>query len=106
MEIVEERELENSLSCDHVYEKKCHTTFVTKFQPQQLEKCDEDYKKDCQIEFNTVTENKTQMACHEKLFAENCKETSEGQKSECRTELETECITMEEHLQVYNLSTI
>ena len=103
---MEEREIENSLSCDHVYEKKCHTTFVTKFQPQQLEKCDEDYKKDCQIEFNTVTENKTQMVCHEKLFAENCKETSEGQMSECRTELETECITMEEHLQVYNLSTI
>ena len=74
---------------------------MTKFQPQQIEKCDEDYKKDCQIEFNTVTENKTQMVCHEKLFAENCEETRESQKSECRTELETECITEEEHLQVY-----
>ncbi len=103
MEIVEEREYENTLSCDHVYEKKCHTTFVTKFKPQQIEKCDEDYKKDCQIEFNTVTENKTQTVCHEKLFAENCEETgNDGELSECRTEFETECITEEEHVQVYS----
>ena len=106
MEIVEEREYENTLSCDHIYEKKCHTTFVTKFQPQQIKKCDEDYKKDCQIEFNTVTENKTQTVCHEKLFAENCKETAgndgEMSESECRTEFETECITEEEHVQVYS----
>lgn len=99
---MEEREYQNTVSCDHVYEKKCHTTFVTKFQPQQLEKCDEDYKKDCQIEFNTVTENKTQTVCHDSLYAENCEETGKDEEfSECQTEFETECITEEDQVQVY-----
>ena len=101
MEIVEERQYENSLSCDHVHDKKCHTTYVTKFYPQQIEKCDEDFKKDCQIELKAITENKTHLACSEELFAENCEETEEDEElSECRTEFETQCITEEEHVQV------
>jgi hypothetical protein len=36
------------------YDKKCHTTYTTDYEPQQEEECEENYKKNCFIEYKKV----------------------------------------------------
>jgi len=85
----EETEYDEVLTCDHSYDKRCHTSYVTKYEPHQEEECDEKFRKVCTIEYE-------QKAVHEMVevcitpFIENC--DIEGKKV-CTTVYESECFT-------------
>merc|ERR1711953_922967 len=44
VEMVEETEYDDVVQCDHSYDKRCHTTFVTNYESQQEEECEENYR--------------------------------------------------------------
>ena len=43
--IVEETVYDEVVTCDHSYDKRCHTSYVTSFVSVQEEECDENFKK-------------------------------------------------------------
>merc|ERR1711936_67021 len=47
VEMVEETEYDDVVQCDHSYDKRCHTTYVTNYESQQEEECEENYRKSC-----------------------------------------------------------
>merc|ERR1712126_453387 len=50
VEMVEETEYDDVVQCDHSYDRRCHTTYVTNYESQQEEECEENFKKSCFIE--------------------------------------------------------
>ena len=44
--MVEEIVYDDHIECHHSYDKQCHTTYTTDFEPQQIENCDENYVKE------------------------------------------------------------
>ena len=50
VEMIEETEYDNVVQCDHSYDKRCHTTYVTSYGSQQEEECEENFRKSCFIE--------------------------------------------------------
>merc|ERR1711892_285402 len=44
VEMVEETEYDDVVQCDHSYDKRCHTTYVTNYESQQEEECEENYR--------------------------------------------------------------
>merc|ERR1712106_684270 len=40
VEMVEETEYDDVVQCDHSYDKRCHTTYVTNYESQQEEDCE------------------------------------------------------------------
>jgi hypothetical protein len=71
------------------YDKKCHTTYTTDYEPQQEEECEENYKKNCFIEYKKVAQDVTVEFCHTPLV-KDC--NIEG-PVECKTEYEAMCAT-------------
>ena len=55
VEMVEETEYDDVVQCDHSYDKRCHTTFVTNYESQQEEECEENFRKICFINYEQVT---------------------------------------------------
>ena len=47
-------EYDEEVQCDHSYDKRCHTSYVTTFQSQQEEECQENYRKTCFIHYEQV----------------------------------------------------
>merc|ERR1712180_312193 len=45
VEMVEETEYDDVVQCDHSYDRRCHTTYVTNYESQQEEECEENFKK-------------------------------------------------------------
>ena len=41
----EETRYEEVMTCNHSYDKRCHTSYVTSFQPHQEEDCEEKFRK-------------------------------------------------------------
>ena len=54
MQLVEETTLTEKISCDHSYDKRCHTSFVTNYEAQQEEECEENFRKTCFIHYEQV----------------------------------------------------
>ena len=42
---MEETVYDEVVTCDHSYDKRCHTSYVTSFVSVQEEECDENFKK-------------------------------------------------------------
>lgn len=86
--------MESSVECEDIYEEKCHTTFLTKYETATVERCREEFVKECRIEFEPDAQNITQMICKKPLTIENCNANEEldGQDVVCVTRYETECI--------------
>merc|ERR1719431_624812 len=40
VEMIEETEYDDVVQCDHSYDKRCHTTYVTNYESQQEEECE------------------------------------------------------------------
>ena len=59
VEMVEETEYDDVVQCDHSYDKRCHTTYVTNYESQQEEECEENYRKSCFIEYEQIAFNET-----------------------------------------------
>merc|ERR1712021_96233 len=92
VEMVEETEYDDVVTCDHSYDKRCHTTYVTNFESQQEEECEENFRKSCFIEYSQIAFNETVQVCRTPLV-KNC----DIQEDEiCRTEYESECWTKQE----------
>merc|ERR1712226_1221188 len=80
VEMIEETEYDDVVQCDHSYDRRCHTTYVTQYESQQEEECE-------QIAFNETAE-----ICRTPLV-KDCDVQGPGI---CRTEYESECWTKQE----------
>ena len=49
-----ETEYDEVLRCDHSYDERCHTTYVTNYESQQEEECEENFRKTCFINYEQV----------------------------------------------------
>merc|ERR1712212_531695 len=92
VEMVEETEYDDVVQCDHSYDKRCHTTYVTNYESQQEEECEENFRKSCFIEYEKIALQETVNICRKPLV-KDCE--VEGPEV-CRTEYESECWTKEE----------
>jgi len=87
----EETEYDEILTCDHSYDKRCHTSYITKYEPHQEQECDEKFRKVCTIEYE-------QKAVHEMVevcitpFVKDC--DIDGEEV-CHTVYESECSTFQ-----------
>jgi len=95
---VEEIEYQDHIQCDHSYDKRCHTTYVTNYESQQEEECEDNYRKNCFIDYEKIAFNETVQVCRFPLEKpEDCESSGE---EICRTEYESECWTKPEKHQV------
>jgi len=92
VEMVEETEYDDVVQCDHSYDKRCHTTYVTNYESQQEEECEENFRKNCFIEYEKIAIQETVEVCRKPLV-KDCE--VEGPEI-CRTEYESECWTKQE----------
>merc|ERR1712106_158649 len=92
VEMVEETEYDDVIQCDHSYDKRCHTTYVTNYESQQEEECEENFRKNCFIEYEKIAFTQTVNICREPLI----KDCDIPGEEICRTEYESECWTKQE----------
>ena len=67
VEMVEVTEYDQVVQCDHSYDKRCHTTYVTNYDSQQEEECEENFRKNCFIEYEKIAFNETVEICRTPL---------------------------------------
>ena len=72
IETVEEIEYDEVEQCDHSYDKKCHTTYVTEYESQQEEECEDNFKKSCDITYSPSAQNVTVEICMRPLVKVRC----------------------------------
>merc|ERR1739845_338757 len=53
VEMVEETVYDEVVQCDHSYDRRCHTTYVTHYVSTQEEECEENFRKNCFIDYET-----------------------------------------------------
>merc|ERR1712018_783896 len=92
VEMVEETEYDDVVQCDHSYDRRCHTTYVTNYESQQEEECEENFRKNCFIEYEKIAFNETVKVCRQPLV----KDCDTPGEEICRTEYESECWTKQE----------
>merc|ERR1712179_633274 len=92
VEMVEETEYDETVQCDHSYDRRCHTTYVTNYESQQEEECEENFRKNCFIEYEQIAFNETAKVCRTPLV----KDCDVQGPEICRTEYESECWTKQE----------
>jgi len=92
VEMVEETEYDDVVQCDHSYDRRCHTSYVTNYVSQQEEDCEENYRKNCYIEYEKIAFNETANICRTPLV----KDCDSYGPEICRTEYESECWTKQE----------
>merc|ERR1711879_719397 len=92
VEMVEETEYDDVVQCDHSYDRRCHTTYVTNYESQQEEECEENFRKSCFIEYEQIAFNETANVCRTPLV----KDCDVQGPEICRTEYESECWTKQE----------
>jgi len=88
--MVEETKYDDSIECHHSYDERCHTTYTTDYEPQQVEKCDENFVKQCYIEYENKAFDESVEICNESPVRD-C-QGKEGPVV-CETVYETECQT-------------
>merc|ERR1740137_395314 len=87
----EETEYDEILTCDHSYDERCHTSYVTKYEPHQEQECDENFRKVCTIDYEKKAVHEVVEVCTTH-FVKDC--DVEG-KDVCRTVYESECSTVQ-----------
>ncbi|XP_023319728.1 uncharacterized protein LOC111694904 [Eurytemora carolleeae] len=92
VEMVEETEYDEVVQCDHSYDRRCHTTYVTNYESQQEEECEENFRKNCFIDYEKIAFNETVEVCRTPLV----KDCDVSGPEICRTEYESECWTKQE----------
>jgi len=96
VEMVEETEYDEVMQCDHSYDRRCHNTYVTDYEPQQEEECEENYRKNCFITYEAIAFKEPVEICRTPLI-KDCDVTG---PEICRTEYESECWTKQEEHEV------
>jgi len=92
VEMVEETEYDEVVQCDHSYDRRCHTTYVTNYESTQEEECEENFRKNCFIDYDKIAFNETVQVCRTPLV----KDCDIQGDEVCRTEYESECWTKQE----------
>jgi len=92
VEVIEETEYDEVEQCDHSYDKRCHTSYVTNYDSQQEEECEENFRKNCFIDYEQIAFNETVQICRTPLV----KDCDISGPEICRTEYESECWTKQE----------
>ena len=92
VEMIEETEYDEVVQCDHSYDRRCHTTYVTNYESQQEEECEENFRKNCFIDYEKIAFNETVQVCRTPLV----KDCDISGPEICRTEYESECWTKQE----------
>merc|ERR1711892_409260 len=91
VEMVEETEYDDVVQCDHSYDKRCHTTYVTNYESQQVEECEENYRtplvKDCDVQGPEICRTEYGSECWTKQEVHDV----EDDVVECTTEVEEKC---------------
>merc|ERR1712228_967042 len=67
VEMVEETEYDDVVQCDHSYDKRCHTSYVTNYVSQQEIECEENFVKSCFIDYEQIAFNETVRICRNPL---------------------------------------
>ena len=75
------------MTCNHKTQKRCHTSYITKYEPHQEQRCNEKFKKSCTIRFEDVTHNEDIEVCKTYL----CPDCSREGPQECRAVYDTVC---------------
>merc|ERR1712098_237291 len=96
IQMVEETVYEEVIRCDHSYDKRCHTTYVTSYESQQEEECEENFRKTCFIACEKAAYNETVSICKTPLV----KDCDVQGPEICRVEYESECWTKNEEHEV------
>merc|ERR1711936_1043570 len=115
VEMVEETEYDDVVQCDHSYDRRCHTTYVTNYESQQEEDCEENFRKNCFIEneqiafkgvqghtqpevHNRVPEE-LQPGVHHRALRGECEDVCEETPVEnCRTEFDQQCTDVQKEV--------
>merc|ERR1712013_726994 len=87
--MVEETEYDEVLTCDHSYDNRCHTSYVTKYEPHQEEVCEEKFRKICTIDYEQEANQEVVQVC-KTAFVSDCEIA--GPKV-CKTVWTSECST-------------
>jgi len=87
--MTEETVYDEVITCDHSYDKRCHTSYVTNYQSQQEEECEENFKKNCYIDYEPLAYNETVEVCRTPVVKDCDKEGAPI----CQTVYESECWT-------------
>jgi len=87
--MVEVTEYDEVITCDHSYDKRCHTSYVTNYDSQQEEECEENFKKVCHINYEPLAYNETVEICRTPIV----KDCDIPGETVCQTVYETECST-------------
>merc|ERR1711978_398493 len=78
VEMIEEIEYDDVVQCDHSYDRRCHTTYVTQYESQQEEECEENFRKSCFIEYEQIAFNETAEICRTPLVKDLATENGNG----------------------------
>ena len=89
MMMTEYTEYEDTITCVHKVEERCHQSYVTDFEPTQQRECDQKFEKRCSIYYEDVAVPDVVEVCNTGI-SYNC--DKEG-PSECETIYDTVCET-------------
>jgi len=92
VEMVQDTEYDEVVQCDHSYDRRCHTTYVTNYESQQEEECEENFRKNCFIDYEKIAFNETVEICRTPLV----KDCNVQGPEICTTQYESECWTKQE----------
>ena len=67
VEMVQETEYHEVVTCDHSYDRRCTTSYTTTYEAQQEEECDENFRKNCFIGYSQTAQEVTVTVCRESL---------------------------------------
>ena len=87
--MTEETQFDEVITCDHSYDKRCHTSYVTTYQSQQEEECEENFRKVCMIEYESKAYNETVEICSTEIE----KDCDVAGPVVCRTIYQSACAT-------------
>lgn len=87
----EETEYDEILTCDHSFDNRCHTSYVTRYEPHQEEECEEKFRKVCVIDYEQKANQEVVEVCTSS-FIPDCDVQGEAV---CQTVYTSECSTVQ-----------
>jgi len=88
----EETNYTEVMTCDHSYDERCHTSYITSYSPHQEEDCDEKFRKICWITYEDKAVNEVVEEC----ITQNVKNCAKNGTEECTTVYDTVCETSQD----------
>ena len=87
--MTEETVYDEVMTCDHSYDKRCLTSYITRYEPYQEEECGEQFRKSCFIKNEKIAVNEIVEVCRTPLV----KDCNIDGDEVCQNVYESECWT-------------